>query len=264
MIDPHRHGPWALITGASEGTGAAFARQLAAVGIKPILVARRAEPLAALAAGLPVESVTVTCDLTAPDAAEQIVAAVGSREVGLLITNAGTDWNTGYFLDGTMAHYRALIGLNVLTTTELAHHYGTAMAARGRGGIILVNSGAAYGGLVGVGVYSAAKAYVLNMAEALWGELGEFGVDVVTLVMGQTDTPSHRRLMAAKGHPIPPDQADPEDVARLGLAELGNGPVVNWPGIAALAPTSAEARRERVIRIAEMSRGYAGDGASHG
>lgn len=258
MLDRQRHGPWALVTGASEGTGAAFARRIAAAGIKPILVARRAEPLAALAADLPGESLTVTCDLTAPDAAERITEAVGSREVGLLVTNAGADWDTAMFLDGSMAHYRQLIALKITTTTALAHHFGQAMKARGRGGMVLVNSGAAYGGLVGVGVYSATKAYVLNLAEALWGELTGSGIDVVTIIMGQTDTPAHRKLMAGKSHPVPPDQADPDAVAELTLNNLANGPVVNWPGIAPLAPTTPDARRARVEMIAKISRAYAG------
>src|ERR1700712_4531135 len=92
-----RYGPWALIAGASEGTGASFARQLAAEGISCVLVARREGPLAALAEELRsrfgVECVTASVDLSAPDAVEQMVEAAGDREIGLFISNAGADTN---------------------------------------------------------------------------------------------------------------------------------------------------------------------------
>src|SRR5579862_2251318 len=88
-----RYGPWAVIAGASEGTGRAYARQLAAQGVNCILVARRAGPLTALAdelrAANRVQCVTAAIDLAAPDATASIIAAVGQREVGLFISNAG-------------------------------------------------------------------------------------------------------------------------------------------------------------------------------
>ena len=78
-----RYGPWALIAGASEGTGAAFARRIAAEGIRPILVARRIEPLNDLATEIErehgVESLTIATDLTAEDACDIIVQAVGGQ-----------------------------------------------------------------------------------------------------------------------------------------------------------------------------------------
>src|SRR5262245_38258330 len=93
----NKYGPWAIVAGASEGVGRALARKVAAHGVHCILVARRAEPLAELAAQIRTESgvecVPASIDLAKPDAFDRILAAVGSREVGLYVSNAGADPN---------------------------------------------------------------------------------------------------------------------------------------------------------------------------
>lgn len=267
MPDPDfaaRYGPWALIAGASEGTGAAFARQLAARGLNLILVARRAAPLDALAAEIGVACdvavVTAPIDLAASDAAEQLVTAAGDRDVGLLILNAGADDNGALFLDQDLAAWLTLTRRNVVTTLAACHHFGRAMRARGRGGMILVGSGACYLGLPGIAVYGATKAYQLVLGEALWAELKPRGVDVLNLVMGRTDTPAHRDLLARRGIPFPDDCASADAVAALGLERLGHGPSVDW-GVADDEPgmggQSAAERRERIVAFAEVSRAYA-------
>ncbi len=259
-----RYGPWALITGASEGTGAAFAHRLADQGINLILVARREAPLAALAQQIRargVECVTASVDLSAPDAAEKVIAAAGAREVGLLIANAGADTNGGAFLDRDVEAWRQLIQLNVLTTIDVVHHFAGAMPERGRGGVILVGSGACYGGLNGISVYSGAKAFLLCFGEGLWAELRHHGVDVLNLILGRTDTPAHRRLLERNGQPIPAGMATPEEVAEIGLERLPHGPDYNWgqaDDVAGYAPNSPAERRARILKIEEMSRAYTG------
>ena len=103
MTFPERYGPWAIIAGASEGTGRAFAHKIAAQGLNCILIARREEPLAVLAEDIHsrsgLECLTVSVDLSCHDAFEHIVAAVGSREVGLFVSNAGADPNGAHFLN---------------------------------------------------------------------------------------------------------------------------------------------------------------------
>jgi uncharacterized protein len=259
-----KYGPWALITGASEGTGSAFARQLADAGIHCILVARREAPLAALAAEIRakgVDCVTASVDLSASDATGRIVAAVGDRDVGLLISNAGADTNGALFLDQDIANWDQLVTLNIGTTMRNCHHFGRLMRTRGRGGIILVGSGSCYGGLNGMGVYCGAKAFDLCFGEGLWAELRHANIDVLNLILGRTDTPAHRRLLERNGMPVPEGLASPVEVAKSGLAQLPHGPVHNWGqanDLAGYAPSSPDARRARILAIEHATNAYTG------
>ena len=266
-----KYGPWALIAGASEGTGAEFARLLAQKGFNLILVARREGPLDALAAEIGaaeigaangVQCITASIDLTRKDAAARMAEIAGDREVGLLIANAGADTNGTPFLDTDIANWDALVAMNVSTTMRLVHHFGRGMRARGKGGMILVGSGACYGGLNGLGVYCAAKGFVMNLAEGLWAELRHDGIDVLNLILGRTDTPAHRISLAKSGQSLSTaGMASAVDVARVGLEQLPHGPIYNWgsandqPGF---APQSPDARRARIIAVEEMSAAYMG------
>jgi short-subunit dehydrogenase len=259
-----RYGPWALIAGASEGTGAAFARGLAAEGVHCVLVARREGPLAALADELTgkygVECVTASIDLSAPDAVERMAEAAGDHEIGLLVANAGADPNGSQFLDAPIADWDALAMRNVMTVMRACHRFGGPMRERGRGGIILVGSGACYGGLPGISVYGASKAFDLVLGEALWAELRPYGVDVLNLILGKTDTPAHRELMDRLGTPFPADAASADAVAALGLERLPHGPVQNWGQAddeSGMEDRSAAQRRERILMIQQISRQYA-------
>lgn len=258
-----KYGPWAVITGASEGVGAEFALRLADAGINSVLIARREGPLAALAEKVRArgaDCITASVDLTASDATARIAAAVNDREVGLLIANAGADTNSSLFLDTDSAAWEKLVNLNVLTTMRNSHRFGQAMRQRRRGGIILVGSGACYGGLYGLGVYSGVKAFDLCFAEGLWAEMAEHGVDVLSLVLGRTDTPAHRRISEANGHPFDTSgMADSAEVARIGLEQLPNGPIYNWGqenDVAGYAPNSPDQRRARILKIKESSEAY--------
>ncbi len=260
-----RYGPWAIIAGASEGTGRAFARQRAAQGLNCILIARRQAPLEALAATLRadygVDIVTASIDLARPDAFERIAAAAGDREIGLYISNAGADSNGSFFLDKDIQSWVDLVNRNILTALRCCHYFGGPMRARGHGGILLVGSGACYGSGPNLATYSGAKAFDLCFAEGLWAELAPAGVDVLYLAMSTTDTPALRALLAEKGVPPPANLASPEDVARLGLERLPHGPVQNW-GLrddeAGFGTSSAAQRRARVNMIAEASKSVFG------
>jgi short-subunit dehydrogenase len=255
------YGPWAVIAGASEGTGASFARQLAAKGLNLILIARREAPLRALADEVRrangVEVVTASIDLATLDAPQKVAAACGDREVGLLVFNAGADPNASYFLGAKYSVWADLVQRNVNTMMACAYASAEAMVKRKRGGILLLNSGACYGAAGGITTYCASKAFMLCFAEGLWAELREHGVDVLTLVMSTTDTPEFRRLMAERGLPVPPGIADADAVAALGLERLPHGPIQNW-GEAddqiGMAGVSAAQRRERVVMVSDITK----------
>ena len=186
-------GPWAIITGASAGIGAGFARRLAAEGLNLVLVARRAPLLESLAAELRashgVEVRAHPADLSEPDAAEALATATADLDVGLLVANAGAA-RMGAFLKVGLRELAAMARLNVTTQLALAHHFATRFAARPQGGgLLLVSSTVAYQGIPYAANYSGAKAYLLNLGEALNHELRGSGVHVTVLVPGPTDTP---------------------------------------------------------------------------
>ncbi len=260
-----KYGPWAVVAGASEGTGQAFARRLAADGVHCVLIARREAPLTALADELRaqhgVECVTASIDLAKADAFDRIVEAVADRQVGLFIANAGGDPNGTAFLDQPVEAWIDLITRNVTTAVRCCHHFGGQMRERGAGGLLLVGSGACYGGASNMAVYSGSKAFDMCLAEGLWAELQPHGVDVLYLSLGRTDTPELRRFLTEKGLPIPSDLASPEAAVELGLARLPQGPIQNWGQAddeVGRLPQSAAQRRQRVEMIVQASRAIYG------
>ncbi|WP_165189744.1 SDR family NAD(P)-dependent oxidoreductase [Caulobacter soli] len=260
-----KYGPWAVVAGASEGTGQAFARRLAADGVNCVLIARREAPLTALADELRarhgVDCITASIDLAKSDAFDRIVEAVGEREVGLFIANAGGDPHGTTFLDQPVDSWIDLITRNVTTAVRCCHHFGGKMRERGTGGLLLVGSGACYGGANNMAVYSGSKAFDMCLAEGLWAELKPHGVDVLYLSLGRTDTPELRRFLTEKGLPVPSDLATPEAVAELGLERLPHGPIQNFGQAddeVGRLPQSAAQRRQRVEMIAQASQAIYG------
>lgn len=261
-----RYGPWAVIAGASEGTGRAFAKLLAASGIQCVLIARREQPLRALADEIREESgiecVTASIDLSKPDATERVKVAVGKRDVGLYVANAGADPNGARFLDRDIDAWLDLVNRNVINTMRGCHHFGGLMRARKRGGILLIGSGSCYSGGSFMAGYSASKAFDLCFAESLWAELRPHNVDVLFFALSTTDTPAFRALLAEKGLPTPPGLASPEDVAKIGLERLPHGPVHNWgqqDNEAGFAPNAPAMRRARILMIDQSTRRIFGD-----
>ena len=219
-----RYGPWALVAGASEGVGASAARSLGQRGVNVVLVSRRQAALDDVAETVLSSTRTVQLDLSAPDAAHQLIRATADLEIGLLIYNAGADPNMARFLDKPLEVWQAMLTRNCTTVMASAHHFGGLMAQRGHGGVVLVTSGAAWAGGSRLAVYGASKAFDLILAESLWAELGPAGVHVLAMVLGQTDTPALRALLG--GREVD-GLADPDDVVRDMLDNLAHGPT--WP-----------------------------------
>lgn len=212
------YGTWAVIAGASEGIGAAFARELAAAGYSLVLIARRAAPLEALAAelrapGLEIE--TVELDLASPEL-EPALRAINRHEVGIVVWNAALSVMAP-FLDTPLEQHRRMLDLNAKGPVTAAHVFGEAMAARGRGAIVLLSSLTAFWGSAYLATYGATKAFNLSLAEALAVELGPRGIDVVACCAGATSTPGFTALVAGRKGPR---AMTPEAVARHTLAAL--------------------------------------------
>jgi len=230
-----RYGPWALVAGASEGVGAAYARAMADQGLNVVLLARRQNVLDELAAAIrtdaEVETRAVAVDLATPGAVATIVTATSGLDVGMLMYCAGADPTYEPFLANPVDVALGLVQRNCVVPMQLCHHFAGLMAARGKGGIVLVSSGAGLAGGANMVAYSASKAFDMVMAEALWAELHTKGVDVLGLVLSVTDTPALRRLLAKRGVIASADDASPipgattaQDTVAEALANLTNGP----------------------------------------
>lgn len=223
-----KYGPWAVIAGGSEGVGVSFARKLAAEGINLVLLARKPEPLeetaAAVRSDFGVEARTLSVDLTAPDVLDKVRQVTDGLEVGMLIYNAGTDNTARDFLDRSIGGIERVIALNVQGQARFAHHFGAAMRARGRGGIILVGSLLAYAGGGGMTAYAAAKSFSHTLAKGLWHELRPHGVDVLGLVLSATKTPAAFRYGLKMDDPTIV-ASEPDLVAAEGLDHLGKEPL---------------------------------------
>ena len=256
-------GKWALITGGSDGLGLAFAIELAQRGMNCLLVARRADRLANAAEGLRAHGVevrTLSLDLAAPDAVARIAAASADLALTLAVFNAGAEASGAEFLDLPYADWAATIQRNIAFLTEALHHFGNWLVNSGGGGLIIVGSEAAFGGVAKSGIYTATKGFALNLGETLWAELTPRGVDVVTLLFKIADTPTLRATLARRGIPVEATGAsDPALLARGTIDALGAGPVYNPDETAPDDPlTGHAARRERVLAKSELMKSFYG------
>ena len=214
-----KYGPWALVTGASDGIGRAFAASLAEAGLNVVLVARRAEVLERFADELrsvfPIEALVLPADLSRPDAVDSIVARTAHLEVGLLVAAAGFG-TSGRFVDSELENELDMIDVNCRAVAALTHHFGARFRHRGRGGIVLMSSVVAFQGVPRSANYAATKAYVQSLAEGLRAELEPSGVDVVASAPG----PVHSGFAERAGMTMGMAQL-PKAVAEGTLGALG-------------------------------------------
>lgn len=186
------YGPWALVAGASEGIGGAWADYAASQGMSVAIVARDPEKLEKkrqeLVSRFGVEVLAISQDLGTTDAVENIIAAVADREIGLLVYNAALATVGGFWAD-TLEFERRRININCGGPFGLTYHYGKIMKDRRRGGIVIMSSGT---GLIGSPYYThygATKAYDTILAEGLWYELKPDNVHVLACMAGLTSSP---------------------------------------------------------------------------
>ncbi len=186
-----KYGPWALVTGASSGMGAEFARHLAERKLNVVLVARRDDRLRELSQELEqtrsVQTRVVSTDLSRDDFMPTLRDATQDLEIGLLVNNAGTEV-TGDFLSNDLDAELKMLDLNCRAPLILTHHYGKLMRNRHQGGIIFLASIVGFAGLPQWSHYAATKGHNLLLAEGIAEELSKDKVDVLALCPGLTRT----------------------------------------------------------------------------
>jgi short-subunit dehydrogenase len=224
-----RYGSWGIVAGASEGLGAAYAEELAARGLNLILIARRLEVLDSLALQLNrkynLQIKSIVLDLSASDAAERIFRDTKDLEVGLLVYNAAFS-AIGPFLQRPFEDHLKEVHTNAFTPLNLIYRLAPQMLTRGRGGILLMSSLSAFQGSAYISTYAATKAFNIVLAEGLWEEWRERGVDVSVCVSGAVNTPNYLASEPERTGRLGDMTMDPEQVVREALNALRKQPYV--------------------------------------
>ena len=223
-----KYGPWAVVIGAAQGLGAEFSRQIAELGVSVVMVALEDDELGALGGALRsrygVETRTVVGDITARETQDQLVSVTSQLGVGLVVYNAGLAVR-GLWLDTSSSDHMRMIETNVRSPVLILREFVPAMAARGRGGIVLLSSMSGLQGSPVLATYAATKAYTLNLALSLWDEFRPLGIDVTALVPGATDTPGFRES-SPRTNRLTPKPMRVEPVVKAALEALGSRPAV--------------------------------------
>lgn len=246
----------ALITGASAGIGAEYARQLAARGDDLVLVARDAERLAALGRDLQaahgIRTEVLTADLSDRADTGRVCDRLQDpdRPIDLLVNNAGFGL-TRDFLDNDLAAEEAGLDVMVRAVLLTSHAAGRAMRARGRGRILNVSSIA---GWIASSSYSAEKAFVTTLTEALATQLRGTGVTATAVCPGFTHTEFHGRAGLAMNWLPEALWLTPQEVVRESLADAEAGKVISIPGRQwKVLATAARAAPRPMIRSPRIS-----------
>ncbi|HKA16176.1 MAG TPA: SDR family oxidoreductase [Myxococcota bacterium] len=226
-----RYGEWALVTGASAGIGEAFARALAREGMSVVLSARRRDRLEAIASELEktfsVQTRVVEEDLANAEGAERVARAVSDLPIAVLVNNAGFG-AAGRFDKLQAERLRDMVTVNCVAPMLLARRILPRMQDRGRGAVIFTGSVSGRQPLPLHGVYAATKAFDQLLGEALYVEQRRFGIDVLVVEPGSTETEFH-----GVANELPHAGESPEAVVETALEALGRQPSVvsgwyNW------------------------------------
>jgi uncharacterized protein len=222
-----KYGNTAMVAGASEGIGAAFSTCLAAEGMDLVLIARRLAPLQQLAHSLEnkykVNVTCIACDLSGTDVAHQIEETLNGREINILIYNAALSY-LGPFLENPAENHLQAARVNMLTPLNLVHFYGGKMVDIRKGAIVLMTSLAGFQGSGYLSVYASTKAFNRILAESLWYEWKNSGVDVIACCAGATATPGYKNTNPEKSGFFAPRVLEPEEVAKECLRKMGSKP----------------------------------------
>jgi hypothetical protein len=218
---------FALITGASGGIGACFARALAARGRNLVLVARSKDKLESLKSEITAKHSLrieiIDQDLSEVGAAQRLVTTLKDRGivVDLLVNNAGFGAH-GRFWTLPMERQNEMLRLNIITLTEITHLLLPSMVERRSGGVINISSTASFQPVPYTSVYSATKAYVTSFSMGIAEEAAEYGVKVLALCPGGTATNFFAAGQFSKIE-FPGGLQSPEEVVEVGLRAFEQG-----------------------------------------
>jgi short-subunit dehydrogenase len=227
MTFKKKYGNTALVAGASEGMGAAYAHALASRGLDLVLIARRKGPLEEIAQQIieqyGVKTLPITCDLADADATQQIIHAIGDMPIDFMVYNAALSYIGPYLATGLSTH-TDIAKVNMLTQMGMLHYFGGKMVERGKGGIVIMSSIAGFQGSGYLSTYAATKAFNRVLAEGLWYEWKPKGVDVIACCAGATATPNYINTKPGKASPLEPKPQLPEQVVEECLRKIGTTP----------------------------------------
>jgi short-subunit dehydrogenase len=223
-----------LVTGATSGIGAAFARRLAADGYDLVLVARDRARLAASAKELSgrhgVAADYLAVDLSTPDGCARVEELLRDPEVptDMLVNNAGLTLNRS-FVRSTVEDEERLLFLNVHAVMRLTLAALPGMMERGHGAVVNVASVSGFGPVMPGSTYPASKAWVINFSESVASSVRQSGVRVMALCPGYTRTEFHQRARIDMSKTPSWMWLDPDEVVRDALRDLGRGKGVSVP-----------------------------------
>jgi short-subunit dehydrogenase len=250
-----RYGPWAVVTGASDGIGKSFASMIAKSGLNLVLVARREGVLRDFADQLRqrygVAAIAIAADLSSYEANARIERDTRDLDVGLLVAAAGFGISRP-FIENDIDVELNMIDVNCRAVALMTHAFARRFVARKRGGVILMSSLVAFQGVPRAANYAATKAYVQTLAEGLHDELAPLGVDVLATAPGPVKSGFGQRA----GMRIRSGQT-PDEVAEASLKALGRRTTVR-PGFLAKALEASLAPLPRGGRMKIMARVMAG------
>jgi short-subunit dehydrogenase len=222
-----KYGPVALIAGASEGLGAAWAEALAKRGLDLVLIARRKERLDEITASLvskyKIRTWSLPCDLATPDAAKYIADETKNIPVSCIVYNAASSY-IGPFLKNSADENERIIAVNITTPLLLVRDLADRMIEARKGAIILMSSLAGFQGSGFLSLYASSKAFTRVLAESLWYEWKSKGIDVIACCAGAVSTPNFIQSNPGKMGRLAPRPQQPEEVVEECLKRLGKTP----------------------------------------
>jgi short-subunit dehydrogenase len=219
-----KYGPWAIVTGGTEGIGKEFVRELLQTGISVLVVSRKPEKFEKLRTELnqgqkPLSETTelryLSLDLGEPGSVQKLEKETKDLDIGLLVHSSGYG-SIGTFETRSLENELSMVDLNARSTVEIVHRYIKKLRPRKHSGIILFGSLVGFQGAPNSATYSATKNFVQAFAEALYWEEKPNKIDILSVAPGPVETGFGKRAGMQMGM-----AQSPEKIPRQALSKLG-------------------------------------------